>query len=191
MGRRLRRWRPIPVPGRSAIRAIPRVAAVFDRLLHRRFGDDPANELHYNVDVTNDLVGFQVGGRYQHFFGSCFQVYATSKTGIYNNHITHHQDIRSGNNQYAYLTQAGVDDYIIDSSKNDFAMLCELDLGLSYYVTPCWRISGGYRAMGLTSLALATEQIPTLFGYYDTAAIINSSNSMILHGAYAGVEFNW
>ncbi|MDA1177514.1 MAG: BBP7 family outer membrane beta-barrel protein [Planctomycetota bacterium] len=154
------------------------------------FGDDPASELDYNVDVDNHLVGFQLGGRYQHMLGCRFMAYAGTKAGIFGNRISHHQDI-TGGNQIAYLTASGVDDYVIDSSKNDVSFLGEIDLGLGYQISQCWRITGGYRAIGLSGIALATDQIPPFFSYYDAAAQINSSNSMIIHGAYAGIECNF
>jgi len=69
--------------------------------------------------------------------------------------------------------------------------LGEIDLGLGYQISQCWRITGGYRALGISGIALATDQIPPFFSYYDAAAQINSSNSMILHGAYAGIECNF
>jgi Putative beta barrel porin-7 (BBP7) len=157
---------------------------------NQNLGDDPASELHYNIDVDNQLIGFQLGGRYQHALGCRFMAFAGTKAGIYANQIDHHQDI-TGGFQTAYLTSAAVDPYNINSTKDDVSFLGELDLGLGYQLTQCWRITGGYRAIGITGLAFAPDQIPPSFGYYDYAAQINSSNSMILHGAYAGIECNF
>ncbi|HEX6961792.1 MAG TPA: hypothetical protein VF175_08000, partial [Lacipirellula sp.] len=78
------------------------------------------------------------------------------------------------------------------ASKTDVSMLGELRLGASYQATPHCRVYGGWRAMGITGVALATSQTPTAF--LDTTQMsnyVNSNGSLILHGLQTGVEWNY
>ena len=81
--------------------------------------------------------------------------------------------------------------YGSDSSKEDIAFTGELMVGLSYDLTPLWRLVGGYRAVAITGVGLPLGQIPTRFD--DLAAVdrIDSGDSLLLHGAEAGLECNW
>ncbi len=64
-------------------------------------------------------------------------------------------------------------------------------MGLSYCITPAWSLTGGYRVVAVSGAALPTDQIPTRFD--DLAAVdnINSNHSLILHGSFAGLAYNW
>ena len=74
----------------------------------------------------------------------------------------------------------------IHSSKHDMSLL---DLRLTYQKSSWWNAKFGYREMAATSIALTTNQIsPDSRGLGDFA-LIHSNGSLILHGAYAGVEF--
>jgi hypothetical protein len=71
-------------------------------------------------------------------------------------------------------------------------MLGELRLGMSYQATCCCRIYGGWRAIGVTGIALATNQSPTQFlDSWQMSNYVNSNGSMILHGLQTGIEWNY
>jgi hypothetical protein len=52
-------------------------------------------------------------------------------------------------------------------------------------------VFGGYRAMAIAGVALSEQQIPRFIS--DAASIqnIDSNGHVILHGAFAGVEYHW
>lgn len=152
------------------------------------FGDDPANEMHYNIDVDNNLLGFQIGGRADRYFGSCFSVNVGAKAGIYNNHVNHRQSIFAGNG-FAYNSNNV--DYNFDRSENEFAILSELTAGVSYDVGCNWRLTGGYRVVAACGVATSDGQIPRdyNFNYYNGQTY--ADDCLILHGAYVGAEYNW
>ncbi len=155
------------------------------------FGDDPNNELHYDVEIQNNLVGFQIGGRADRYFWDCFGLHIGSKLGIYNNHLRHRQRLYGGNGN-AYI--AGTNqEYVIDTSDDDIAFLGELFAGASYNLGRCWRLTGGYRAITVCGAGLSTSQIPRdrEFANLARAGQIDSGECLLLHGAYFGAEYNW
>jgi hypothetical protein len=155
------------------------------------FGDDPANELDYVIRAENNLIGFQLGGRMDYYIWHGLALNAGTKLGIYGNHIRHRQYIWGGNG-FAYVD--GTNElYNVHSSKDDVAFLGELQAGLSYDLGACWRVTGGYRAIIASGVALSTSQIPRENEYASKAAVgrIDSADSLVLHGAYLGVEYNW
>lgn len=155
------------------------------------YGDDPNDELHHIIDVENHLIGFQIGGRADRYFWNCFGVHIGSKLGIYNNHVQHRQKICGGNG-LAYVTATG-EDYMIESDKDHVAFVGELFAGVSYDIGPCWRLTGGYRAISACGVGLATSQFPREreFANLVRSGQIDTSDCLLLHGAYFGVEYNW
>jgi hypothetical protein len=143
----------------------------------------------YEIDVHNTLLGFQLGGRREYCVSDKFNFSLAGKLGIYNNGINHRQTIRDSNDVFGYRTASGVDDYNSESTKNDLSMLGELDLGMNYRLSSNCRVSWGYRAVGITGIALAPNQLPNDFT--DDALIhrTRSNGDLILGGGYAGLEF--
>ena len=145
----------------------------------------------YELDVSNTLLGFQMGGRKEIRWGKNFRVHLAGKAGLFNNYVRHRQFMQNNTGVFGQINSgpnAG-NDYNYMSTKNDIAMMGELDLGFSYQFKRCWRLRGGYRAIGLSGVALAVDQIPYNFRDGQEINRINSNGSLILHGFYAGAEF--
>ncbi len=158
------------------------------------FTGDP-EEIAYTIDVVNSLVGAQIGGRVTYQPTSWFNLFADAKIGLYGNHIRHRSSI-GGTNGFAVVDNPGgaFDGEVIDvrSSKNDVAFLSEVVLGGNYQLTRTISLTGGYRAVALTGVALSTNQIPLdNIWTVDSVREIDSNGSLILHGAFAGVTFNY
>ncbi|MCA9211449.1 MAG: BBP7 family outer membrane beta-barrel protein [Planctomycetales bacterium] len=155
------------------------------------FGDDPANELHYSVDVNNHLVGFQFGDRMNYQLGCKTAIIGGANFGVYNNHITHRQRIIGGNG-YAY-DSATLADYNYRSTDDDLAFLGDISLGVAYNVGCSWRLTGGYRLTAASGIANSSKQIPRDREFYmpNTVQRIHSDDSLVLHGAFFGVEHVW
>jgi hypothetical protein len=79
----------------------------------------------------------------------------------------------------------------VNSHKKDVSFVGEIRLGGDYWFTPNWRISGGYRALGITGVALSTNQIPRDLQGIDDVIDVDTNGSLILHGGYFGTEFLW
>ncbi|MEQ8784982.1 MAG: BBP7 family outer membrane beta-barrel protein [Pirellulaceae bacterium] len=151
-----------------------------------------APEIYYNVDVDNNLFGFQLGGNGEVYLTQRFSLDLGAKFGLFGNHVNHSQSIGGSAglatiNNGPFLGQA----YNVNSQTDTVSFLGEMRAGMNYQITNHWRLLGGYRAVGVTGLALTTNQIPMdLRGLNDVNAV-DTNGSLILHGAYAGAEFTW
>lgn len=157
------------------------------------FGIDPSNEAYYDIDVTNHLIGFQIGANASYNMGQRLRLRATPKVGVYGNHATHSQRIYNANGTAVVgpgnpLAGTAWD---VSSEKDDVSFLAEIDLGLDYRVNCHWSLNIGYRALGVTGIALATQQIPRNFGDVPGAQDIDNGQSIILHGGYLGATYSW
>lgn len=156
------------------------------------FTGDP-DEVHYAIDATNDLFGFQIGGRADVCFTPGFTTYLDTKLGLYSNHSSQHSRIY-GSNGSARVSD-GASPYFdtaldIESKKSNAAIAGEFRIGLDYQFSCCWSATIGYRALALTGVALSTNQIP---GDYiqaiDSLQSVHTNGCLIAHGAFAGLEF--
>jgi hypothetical protein len=153
-----------------------------------------ADEDPYQINVTNQLFGFQIGAGGDFLITQCLRTFANVRMGLFGNSIDHRSQIY-GPAGHAYINNPGssADGVTWDfySYKADVAFLGELNLGGSWQLCDWARIVGGYRAVALTGVALTTEQIPTYFADVGGVRDIDSNGSLILHGAFAGLELNY
>lgn len=152
--------------------------------------DNGPNQINYLIGVDNNLVGAQWIGRGQYYLTNRLSFLLGAKMGIYGNHISQHQSIY--NSDGVAVVNNGPNNgqvWDIGSSKNDFAMLGELDLGLNYQMSCNWSLAVGYRAVAVTGVGLTTNQIPHDLRGTNDVPIIDSNGSLILHGAYATLQF--
>lgn len=141
----------------------------------------------FDLDVENNLLGFQLGANIERSLGCRTTLSLGTKFGVYNNDIYARQRIQDGAGTYATVPSGPID-YNFGSEKDDIATLGELDLGLNYQFSDSLRANFGYRLVGVTSVALAADQIP--YNFDDTQEIqrIKSNGSLLLHGVYFGIE---
>jgi hypothetical protein len=70
-------------------------------------------------------------------------------------------------------------------------MMAELQAGLAYRVCRCWRLRADYRVIGVSGVALPTNQIyQDLRGLQDVQ-FLGTNGDLILHGASLGVEYGY
>jgi hypothetical protein len=157
----------------------------------RQIDGDP-EEINYAIDVDNYLLGFQVGGRCQCYLTPRIRFNTAAMLGVFGNHIEHKSRIggAAGDAVINNGPNAGLA-FNVSSDKDDVAFLGEARVGLSCQFTRCWSGTLGYRALAVTGVALPENQIyPDLRGIQDVA-VVASNGSLILHGGYAGIEFNY
>ena len=167
-----------------------------ERLAYTTVGDTAAfplatESLTYQSQVTNDLLGFQLGARNELCLTNRLRGFFGVTAGIFNNHIQTQQNFFDANGVGATLTDgpSAGRDYDYSDSKNDVAILGELDAGVTYQVSQRARARFGYRTFGVAGVALAADQIPVDFRRTDRVQRANSNGSLLLHGGYAGLEF--
>lgn len=148
-----------------------------------QFGDNGgANEAYIQSSVVNNMVGFQLGGRADYFITPRFSVFASPKVGIYGNDMSVQGRIYTGDGL------VGMD---VNGSKVGFSMMGQLDVGLNYQFSPRWSVFGGYRAIAVSRVALADNQIPFYVG--DTAewTDVDANGDVLLHGGFAGLQYRF
>lgn len=147
--------------------------------------------MNYNSQVTNDLYGFQLGSNGMYRIGCKWGVHLGATCGLYGNDIDVRQYFNSPTGMVRYIGDP-TNNFDVMASKNDVAMIGELRLGASYQYSCHCRLYGGWRAVGVTGIALATDQVPGAFiDAAQMASYVNSNGSLILHGMQAGVEWNY
>jgi hypothetical protein len=153
-----------------------------------------AEEIHYGVDVENNLIGFQLGGRGDYCLGNRVSFFAETKAGLYGNHISHNSRI-AGANGFGWIDDPAspynLTDVNIESRKDDFAMIGQLGVGANICLNQCWTLGVGYQAVGVCGVALATNQIPRDYiGALDSLSAIDSSGCLVLHGGFLSLEYS-
>lgn len=148
--------------------------------------------LDYHSDVENDLYGFQLGCRGNYRLGcrGRWGIHFASNVGIYGNDIEVRQYMDSPTGNVRFISTG--EDFDVTATKTDVSMVGEVRAGMSYQYSATTRLYGGWRAIGVTGVALANDQAPGAF--IDAATLanyINSNGSLILHGLQAGVEWNY
>jgi hypothetical protein len=145
--------------------------------------------VNYDIYVDNTLLGFQLGGRSEICMTDRLSLSLGTKVGLFNNRIEHRQNFTDSNGNFAYQTALGADDYNYSSQKDDLSLLGEIDLGMIFRLSSSSRAVFGYRAVGVSGIALAPNQIPQDFTLPVQINDVNSNGNLILGGGYAGLEF--
>jgi len=149
-------------------------------------------EIYYDIQTVNNLIGFQLGGRGQYGLTPQLSLDFGQKVGLFGNHTQHHSWIggSAGTATVNNGPNAGRP-FDVDAVKDDFSLLGEIYAGLSWNITPYWALSAGYRMVGVTGVALPTNQIyPDLRGLNDLENV-DTNGSLILHGGYVGIEYGY
>ena len=81
--------------------------------------------------------------------------------------------------------------YPVVSHTDVFSVLTEVNVGLAWNVTQNWSAQVGYRLMVGTGIGLADHQIPTYIVDVPEIAAINRNGNLLLHGAFAGITYNY
>jgi hypothetical protein len=156
------------------------------------FGDDIVNELFYDIQVRNSLVGYQIGGQFDYCLTNRLSLQIGSKLGVFGNRMKQRQTVWGGNGSAIISATSplgyGGSAYSASSTESDVAFVGELQAGLSVCLTKHWSLAGGYRAVALSGIATPGNQIAYRFDDLQSARQIHSNGSMVLHGAYAGLE---
>ncbi len=149
--------------------------------------------LAYDLEADNHLVGIQTGFNADYRVGHSgrWTVHCNTAVGVYGNYaeLSQRIDVPTGGAvRFVNGTNAA---YNVQSDDEQVAVIGELRLGTSYQYSANWRLYSGYRLMGVSGVALATNQLtspqitPSQVGY------IATNGSLFLHGLRAGVEYTY
>ena len=153
-------------------------------------GGYQATDLYQNIDVENNLYGYQFGSRLTYCLSKRMNLNIGGKFGLYGNDVSlrHRVGTRTA---AAYRNGMPGDLISTESSDTVLATLGELDLGLGYRLNCAWSIRGGYRLLGLTGVATAWDSVPNTYATVADSGRVHADDSYILHGGYVGLEYNW
>ncbi len=149
-----------------------------------------AEDIYDNIDVENNLYGYQFGSTLSYCFGSRLGINLGGKFGVYGNNVEVQHRLGT-ETQVAYLNGDNTQLIDTDSSDTVLSTLGELDLGLGYRISNAWTVTGGYRVMGITGVATAVDSYPQNYSSVAASSVVHASDSYLLHGAYCGLQFNW
>ena len=158
----------------------------YDQPTYNGFSFDNSNELCYDVQIDNNLVGPQLGWTTDYCICCRWNLFMNSTFGIFDNHINQWQRMWSGGG--GNVTLADGSNFNVRSNKDNIAFLGELRVGCAYDISCHWRAIAAYRALALTGIATSAGQIPDNFSSRAEVAQINSDNSLVIHGIQTGVE---
>ncbi|AMV32881.1 hypothetical protein VN12_12205 [Pirellula sp. SH-Sr6A] len=172
-----------------------------------RFGDDleyatsendtmfgGADDFYYRNNVTNDLVGFQLGTLATWCTGKRVNLYGSTAFGVYNNHIRAATFAGTTTQAATVMSASSTYDgreYAYDNSTNDIAFLGEGTLGTGICLWRGWSANCGYRVVAVSGVATAVGQIPRDFSNGLEISKISNDRSLILHGAVLGLNYNF
>ncbi len=149
-------------------------------------------EINHDIDIENNLYGFQLGTDMNYGFTNCLHLEVGSKFGVYWNHATQDQLIYNLQGP-AFVLPGTPQDFTVSSQEDDVAFLGELRVGFAYKVGSHFRFTSGYRAVAASGVATALGQLRQgrTLGSLASVADIDTDESLVLHGAYVGTEFAW
>ncbi len=152
------------------------------------------NWLYLDDRITNDLYGGQIGCTASYRFADCWKVFVTPMVGIFDNHMTLDYNLYAQGNGTYYQGSSQTypnPNYPVHATADGLAFLTQIDVGLDWDI--CRHVSTqlGYRVMAMTGMGLSDGQIPFYGNDTQSIANIHHDDSLILHGAFAGVTFSW
>jgi hypothetical protein len=143
--------------------------------------------------IRNNLIGVQVGLNAGYRLGYNWRLFADAKLGLYDNHIDNTFDAYRGDGVHAVPTAASgvIGSYPVAASKDQFAVLTQIDAGLDWQFHPQWRAFAGYRLIAATGIGLADHQFITYVVDIPDLMIVKTNGNLLLHGGFAGLEFRF
>lgn len=146
--------------------------------------------LTHNVDVDGHLAGGQVGCNCCYTFGKCgrWGLHCNSVVGVFNNHseVWNRFDA-TGTMRFA---NNGNDTFDLRYEDDNVSVLGELRVGGSYQYSCNWRLFGGYRLLGISGIALASDQVLNQTAYNSASQVsyVDGDGSLFFHGLQGGIE---
>jgi hypothetical protein len=149
---------------------------------------------HLGVNVTNNLIGCQVGARASWCVTPRFRLFATPKVGLYANIMDNDVSLYTGTgvNGTAIPPAPGLEtDFPLNSHRNNVAILSEIDVGFDYQINCNLRVFAGYRVVAISGVALSDQQIPPFLVDVPEWNNVDNVGNLFLHGGFAGAEFRF
>jgi hypothetical protein len=155
-----------------------------------------AGDAFFKDTVTNNLVGAQIGFDLAYNINGNVRLFISPKFGVYDNIVN--SDFlaqgRLGDGNYVDGTVTvghGYPNFPVHGAGNGVAFLTQVDLGVDWQFTRNWGAKVGYRVVAVNGVGLGDDQYPQYMT--DTLEMQNPqhSSSLVLHGAFFGINYNF
>ncbi len=153
-----------------------------------------ADDFYYRNNVTNNLVGFQLGSLATWCTGTRVNLFGGTNFGVYGNHINATTFAGTATQTATILSPNTAFDgrpYDYSSTLSGVSLLGEGTLGTGIRISRGWTANASYRLIGVSGVATAVGQIPRDFARGDEITRINNHNSLLLHGVSLGANYNF
>lgn len=154
---------------------------------------EPSDVGYLDDRIENNLIGGQVGANIAWDLGYRLGLFARPKFGIYNNHIEHRFNAYRGDGEL-FVPREGsgvVGTYPVESDTDTISFLTEIDVGMDWRFHPQWSAFLGYRLLVATGIGLSDHQFTHYVVDIPELAHIDDNGTLILHGAFAGLKYNF
>ena len=149
----------------------------------------------YFSTAENEMFGIQVGVRSDYQLAGRLMLHFGLKGGAFNNNINTRQrvDYRlpDGSVINPSFTSGDFTGRRFDIGAEDDvkSLVGEIDVAASLQLSSAARVRVGYRALGVSDVAFASDQIPDNFN--DASSLLNpiTDGNLFLQGTYVGLEF--
>ena len=153
-----------------------------------------ADDFYYRNNVTNDLVGFQLGSLATWCTGTRVNLFGGTNFGVYGNHINATTFAGTSTQTANLLSPNTAFDnrpYDYSSNLNGVAFLGEGTVGTGVRISRGWTGNVAYRLVGVTGVATAVGQIPRDFADGTQITQVHNNHSLLLHGISLGANYNF
>lgn len=141
------------------------------------------NSIH--VRTTNEMVGPQIGALFEFYADNRWWINFEMKGAVMNNHCREYSS-------YTNIDDGVTSTYTSSQSGNHTSFAGEFNLTFLYRWSPHFNTRIGYRALFLTSTALAADNFNTNIEFYTHENTqLNHNTQTVYHGPFAGIEFGW
>lgn len=188
----LRRWLPMPdSPLQVSLLVGGRYMNIDETFFYHTESAVPVDPTTTSVttQTENTMLGVQIGAQFECHVEPCWWIDCEIKGAIFSN------DARQLTN-YDHQGDPGVDPYVATNaqSREEDTSTFALDLRLTgtWMVTPCLAVCGGYQALWVDGLALASENFNDDVNVLMLGpATLVDTGKVVYHGPHLGATWKW
>lgn len=148
-------------------------------------------DAYLSDNITNNLVGVQFGFDAAYNVWNGIRFFITPKVGIYNNYLDSTFQAQLGDHvTNGFSTPYGVS-YPVHGTRNAVSFLTQVDLGADWQFSRNWSLRGGYRVLAATGIGFADDQFAQAITDIPELQSVQNSSSLVLHGAFFGLTYNF
>ena len=149
----------------------------------------PDFEAYLSDSITNNLIGPQVGLDLGYRLGCNLRLFIAPEVGIYGNFIESQFQARTGSGIEGSTDFYG--NFPVHWNRTGVAFLTQIDVGADWQFAKNWSVRAGYRVVAITGVGTADDQFPQYIIDKPEIANIEHCSSLVLHGAFAGITYNF